>query len=337
LKKFFKIFFLIIIIMSSLIIAGFLFLNGSTGKIPANGIEFEIKKGDSASSIAYRLFYQGYIHSKDLFILTTRILNLDKNLKAGWIMLDADYNMLSIIHEIYKGDFITVEFTIPEGSTVNQVKEILINNNILDKKEIEEFFSDPDYTSAIGLKGMKSAEGFLFPDTYKFYKGSSAEKIFSSMVDLFYKKLNEIYPDYKNLSQKQLLSKIIMASIIEKEVRLQDESDIVAGVFYNRIKNGMKLQSCATVQYILGKPKEHLLNSDLEIIHPYNTYIYTGLPPGPICNPGFTALKSSFYPKKHNYLFFVVKDPVKGSHHFSATYSEHLAAQKKYKQIKGYK
>lgn len=127
-----------------------------------------------------------------------------------------------------------------------------------------------------------------------------------------------------------------MASIIEREVKNKEEAPIVAGVFYNRLKQNIKLQSCATIQYILEKPKEHLLETDLLIDNSYNTYLYYGLPPGPICNPGATALNAAFHPANHNYLYFVVQDPAKGTHYFSSTYQEHLSAQRKYKAIKGF-
>ncbi|MCK4798562.1 MAG: endolytic transglycosylase MltG [Spirochaetes bacterium] len=334
-KTFLKTFLLLFIIIICALITIFLWLGRPTGNIQTPGAEFEIIKGDTAYSVSKRLYARGYIHSKELFIIITRVFRLDKNLKTGWVELAPNNNTVNLINLIYGNKFVSVAFTVPEGSTVKQIKEILINNEIADRKSISDFLSQQDYPSQIGLVGYKSAEGFLFPDTYKFYKGVAVEKIFSTMVKLFYTKLEEIYPSYKTLNKKELRKKIIIASIIEKEIRLANEAPIVSGIFYNRINIGMKIQSCATVQYILEKPKEQLLESDLLINHPYNTYIYKGLPPGPICNPGFTAIKSAFYPDKHDYLFFVVKDPEKGSHYFSKTYKEHLEAQKRYKKIRG--
>lgn len=238
--------------------------------------------------------------------------------------------------QIFGGNFITVSFTVPEGASIKQIQDILLKNDIVPEEELNAFLADPNYPAAIGLTGLKSAEGFLFPDTYKFYKGVSTRNVFENMVELFFSQLELIDPNYKKIPLDELQEKIIMASIIEKEVRLRNESRKVAGVFYNRIKIGMKLQSCATIQYVLGKPKEQLLETDLFIDHPYNTYIYRGLPPGPIGNPGYKALEAAFYPEKHDYIFFVVKDPAKGSHHFSVTYEEHLQAQARYKKIKGF-
>jgi len=328
---------LLIILASSILLSAFIWLNRPTDNIPVDSVEFEIVKGDSSHSVANRLYASGYINSKILFLSLVRILNIDRNLKTGWVKLQRNSTTTDIIRILYSGNsFITVSFTVPEGSSLSQIKAILENDKILNEDQLNTFFSSDDYTSKIGLSGFKSAEGFLFPETYKFYKGASPEKIFSTMVKLAFSKIGSVYPNYKNLTKKELINKITMASIIEKEVKLKDEAELVSGVFYNRLKSRMKLQSCATVQYVLEKPKEQLLEDDLLIDSPYNTYIYQGLPPGPICSPGYNAIKAAFYPAEHDYLFFVVKDPSIGSHHFSVTYQEHLNAQKEYKHLKGF-
>lgn len=334
-KSFFKFILLLIIILSITLIAAFFWLNKSTGNIDNYETQFEIIKGDSSYSLANRLYLKGFINSKELFIIISRSLRLDRNLKAGWVRLLPGQTTIDIIRTIYSGDFVPISFTIPEGSTIKDIEKILVTSGAADIDQIKTFLSDSSYPAKIGLNGYKSAEGFLFPETYKFQKGVNVQVIFNEMVEMFFKKISEIYPQYNKLSVNELYDKVKMASIVEKEVKLPEEAPIVAGVFYNRIKSGMRIQSCATIQYILGKPKEQLLETDLQIIHPYNTYIFPGLPPGPICNPGVTALKAAFYPAEHDYLFFVVSDPDKGSHHFSTTYSEHLNAQKKYKSIKG--
>ncbi len=334
-KSLLKIIFSLFIIISMILLTAFFRFNRPADNIDPGGAEFEIIKGDSSLTLSQKLYLNGFIRSKELFILTTKILRLDSRLKTGWVRLSPGQTTIEIIKKIYSGDFITIDFTIPEGSTIQQIKKILITSGAVNIEDIESFLSDSNYPAKIGLNDYKSAEGFLFPETYKFQKGVSVEVIFSKMAEMFFKKLSEVYPDYHKLTTDDLYNKVKMASIIEKEVKLAGESPIVAGIFYNRIKKGMRIQSCATIQYILGKPKEQLLESDLRIIHPYNTYIFPGLPPTPICNPGIVALKSSFYPENHDYLFFVVKDPEKGNHHFSKTYTEHLQAQKKYKRLKG--
>jgi len=311
-------------------------LNRPTHNIPITGIEFEIKKGENSHTLSREFYSQGYIRSELLFIGFVKLFRMESKLKSGWIMIEPGTTTLQLIEKIINAKFITVSFTIPEGSNIEQIKEILINDGILTKQSINAFFSDPYYLKKLGLENYKSAEGFLFPDTYKIQKGVDADVVFKTMVSLFYDKLTMVYPEYSKLSQKQLFEKIIMASIIEREVKDPNEAPIVAGVFYNRLNTHMRLQSCATIQYILGKPKEHLLETDLLVDTPYNTYLYTGLPPGPICTPGFNSLKASFNPQKNDYLFFVVKDTQRGTHHFSRTYEEHLKAQSQYKAQKGF-
>ncbi|MDP2945500.1 MAG: endolytic transglycosylase MltG, partial [Atribacterota bacterium] len=119
---------------------------------------------------------------------------------------------------------------------------------------------------------------------------------------------------------------IILASIIEKEAKFSDEKNKVSAVFHNRLEIGMKLQSCATIQYILGKPKERLDENDLQIDSPYNTYLYKGLPPGPICNPGLDSIIAALEPEEEDYLYFVLGE--NGRHIFSKTYQEHLINKK---------
>ncbi|OHD06429.1 MAG: hypothetical protein A2086_13385 [Spirochaetes bacterium GWD1_27_9] len=336
-KVLIKTFFILLLLIFSVGASVIFFMNKQTGNIPVTGVEFEIKRGDSSHSIAKKLYQNGYINSEIFFVILTKVLRLDSKIKSGWLLLESDSSTMDILKKIVSGKFITVSFTIPEGSTVAQIKNILIKNKVVPKEDIEEFLSLPNYPVLIGLpSGYKTAEGFLFPETYKVFKGSSVESVFKTMVNLFYNKVESIYPDYKNLSKKDFYRKIVLASIIEREVKNPEEAAIVAGVFENRIKKNMKLQSCATVQYILDKPKERLLENDLLIDNPYNTYLYLGLPPTPISAAGLNSLRASFYPESHNYLFFVVKDPERGTHHFSQTYEEHLLAQKKYKAIKGF-
>ena len=327
---------LLIIIFLSVLFSLVIFMNRATLNIPITGYEIEVKAGYNAHKLADMLSEKKFIRSKILFISIVKALSLEKNLKTGWFYIDNNSSTSDIVKAIYSGKFITVSFMIPEGSTFKQINEILVKEQIVSQNEIADFLSTSDYPAKLGLLGYKNIEGFLSPDTYKFNKGTDIKTIYSAMIKLFYDKLKEIYPDYKMLNKKELLNKIILASIIEKEVKNHSESPIVAGVFNNRLKSKMKLQSCATVQFILDKPKEQLFENDILIDNPYNTYLYMGLPPGPICSPGYDALRAAFYPEKHNYYYFVVKNPAAGTHHFSETYEEHLAAQKKYKAIKGF-
>ncbi|WP_243467136.1 endolytic transglycosylase MltG [Acetivibrio straminisolvens] len=180
-------------------------------------------------------------------------------------------------------------------------------------------------------------EGYLFPDTYFFDPKGGERAIIEKFLDNFDAKFKpEFYERAKELNMT-VDEVIILASIIERETALPEERAIVSSVFHNRLKSSnpelKKLQSCATVQYVLyntqGKMKEKLSDEDTKINHPYNTYLFEGLPPGPICSPGLAAIEAALYPDEESeYLFFVAKGD--GSHEFSKTLAEHLEAVKKY-------
>jgi UPF0755 protein len=174
-------------------------------------------------------------------------------------------------------------------------------------------------------------EGYLFPDTYFFPSDYPPDKVVRAMADNFFNKLDFISPSISAKSMNELNDIVIMASIVEREYRVPDEAPIMAGVFYNRLRINMALQSCATVEYviteILGRPHPSvLLFRDLEIRNPYNTYLYRGLPPGPISAPGLIALRAAIYPERTDFLYFRLTDPASGRHYFSRTYDEHIRA-----------
>lgn len=336
-KTIIKLIVLLAVIFFAGSISGFLLLNRASPDIPEKGTEFDIRQGDYASAIARRLKEEKLITSALFFKVMTRISGLDKRLQSGYLQIQSGEKTTDIIRNILNGKFSTVTFTIPEGYNFNEINRVLIDRNILTKKQIDDFISQPDWIVKIGLPTYyKTPEGFMFPETYTIRKGAGIAKIYRTMVDEFYSRLKQEIPDYEKFSSKQFYDRVIIASIIEKEVRTPDEAAIVAGVFFNRLNQSMKLQSCATIQYILDKPKERLLEKDLSIENPYNTYLNKGLPPSPISNPGINALKAAFNPTKSDYLYFVVKDPLKGTHQFSKTYEEHLKAQSRYKSIKGF-
>lgn len=324
-----------LILFSLLSTITFLFLDIQPQQTTMEDKEIHIKKGMSASMLAQELHEAKLIRSVPFFKLLTRISGLDKKLKSGYLAVSTGTRTTELIKQIIRSDFIKISFTIPEGYSEKEIHKLLLSKNIVSEEQIASFITSPSYTDP-RLSSFKTREGFLFPETYTFLKGVSIHEIYATLTKQFFLELSSIYPAWQKLSNEEFYQKIILASIIEKEVKNHAEAPIVSGIFYNRIAQNMKLQSCATVQYILDKPKERLLFEDLEIINPYNTYVYKGLPPTPIANPGRNALKAAFYPSKNNYLYFVVKDPQKGLHHFSSNYQEHLRAQEKYKALQGF-
>ncbi|MDR1862532.1 MAG: endolytic transglycosylase MltG, partial [Treponema sp.] len=190
--------------------------------------------------------------------------------------------------------------------------------------------SDPLILTEYRIPG-ETMEGYLYPDTYLFQADYPAPQVVRTMADTFFQRLEEVYGGALSLTPDELNERVILASIIEREYRVDDEAPVMAGVFYNRLETGMALQSCATVEYVIteiqGKPHPTVLyDRDTQIRDPYNTYIRPGLPPGPISDPGAVALKAVFYPDSNDYLYFRLVDAEAGRHYFSKTFDEHIRA-----------
>jgi len=277
-----------------------------------------IPSGTNAKEIVIVLEENEIIRKNNYtFRILTKLLKLEDQLKYGEYNLNPSMNMLQILDKLVKGEVIVYKITIPEGYTSTQIAELL------DKKEVAE----KEAFLKLAKGSEKSWEGYLFPDTYEVPKKYGAENMSEVMLSNF----NQIAIENKFTEKAEeigfsLDEIIILASIIEKEARFSEEKSKVSSVFYNRLEIGMKLQSCATIQYILETPKEILDEKDLKINSPYNTYLYKGLPPGPICNPGLDSIMAALEPEEGNYLYFVLGK--NGRHIFSKTYEEHLRNKK---------
>jgi len=240
-----------------------------------------------------------------------KLTKLEEKLKYGEYRLSPAMNTIQILEKLAKGEVVLYKITIPEGYNCEQIAELLDKKGIVEK---ESFIN-------LVKNGEKNWEGYLFPDTYEVPKGYGSENMLKLLLLNFNRVMDKLKPKIEK-SQFSLDEIITLASIIEKEAKYNDEKSKVSSVFHNRLKNGMKLQSCATIQYILGKPKEKLEESDLKIDSPYNTYLYKGLPPGPICNPGLDSIIAAIEPTETDWLYFVLGE--NGRHIFSKTYQEHL-------------
>ncbi len=251
------------------------------------------------------------------FRILIKLMKLEDQLKYGEYDLSPSMNMLQILDKLVKGEVIVYKITIPEGYTCIKIAELLEKNEIAEKGDFLKLIEDEE----------KTLKGYLFPDTYEVPKKYGAKNMVKVMLSNF----NQIAIENKFTGRAEeigfsLDEIIILASIIEKEAKFSEEKNKVSSVFHNRLKMGMKLQSCATIQYILGEPKERLDEKDLKIDSPYNTYLYKGLPPGPICNPGLDSIIAALEPAEEDYLYFVLGD--NGRHIFSKTYQEHLMNKK---------
>ncbi|MFQ5989827.1 MAG: endolytic transglycosylase MltG [Candidatus Methylomirabilales bacterium] len=216
--------------------------------------------------------------------------------------------------------------TIPEGSTLRQIAGLLAMEGLVNGKRFLELATDPSVASSY-VPDAETLEGFLFPDTYHFVKGQGENAIIEAMVHRFY----QAFPIEDELRAGQrgrsLYEIVTLASIVEKEAVVDREKRIIAAVFYNRLKKGMRLQADPTVLYGRNR-RGRIRTRDLRAKHPYNTYIHHGLPPGPIASPGAAALKAVLEPAHADYLYFVSKN--NGTHYFSKTLKEHNRAVRKY-------
>jgi len=222
-----------------------------------------------------------------------------------------------------------IKVTIPEGYNIDEIGNKLEKQGIIKKEDFIK--SIKEYKTPSFVKEDKnrkySLEGYLFPDTYEFFKGMQGDKIIDKMLDRFNYVIKEIEKENNIKIKDEDMDKLIsMASVIEKEAEKDAERGKVASVFYNRIDKKMKMESCATVLYALGYHKDKLYYKDLKIKSPYNTYLNTGLPIGPICSPGKNSIKAALNPEKTDYLYFVSKN--NGTHFFTKNYNDFLKVKK---------
>ncbi|MCS7258251.1 MAG: endolytic transglycosylase MltG [candidate division WOR-3 bacterium] len=272
---------------------------------------------EKATTVAQKLFDAGIIRNPNVFIIWARILGYDKKIKPGRYKFTPNEKLLKLLKTLSIGGEQKIFITIPEGYTIKQIGELLDKEGICSKDEFYKACHNQDLINSLNIKAQ-SLEGYLFPDSYDFLFNSSPEEIIKRMVKRFFEIISKI-SDIKN--PYWLDSIVRIASLVEKEAKLDEERPIIASVFYNRLRRKMPLQSCATIQYILEHPKNVLTLEDTKLPSPYNTYLNLGLPPTAICNPGQASLQAAIFPQKTNYLYFAVSKD--GRHYFSKTFAEH--------------
>ncbi len=293
--------------------------------------------GSGLKKISNDLYDNGLIRNKKIFELFVILTGNHKKLKAGEYEFNIKDSIFLITKKMIKGDVISHKIVIPEGSDIYDIAEILEHNKIANRDIFISLTKDKEFLNSIGIK-YNNAEGFLFPDTYNFIRGIDEKTIIKTMYDKFVEKSGlspeKIYNVYgMNFTGYKILK---MASIIEKESKLDSERPVIASVFYNRLKSKeaymRRLESCATVRYVLQKKTGALTYKDLKVESDYNTYIIIGLPPTPICNPGVKSIQAALRPADTNYKYFVMRD--NGEHTFSETIEEHNEAKYKNKMLR---
>jgi len=296
-----------------------------------NSTKISISKGSTLIDVSNQLFDQRIIKNKKSFILAVKTLGYEKDLPAGKFLIEEATTNYCIIKKIVNSVALSKKMTILEGWSVNDIAlELESKFNI--KKD--------SFLKAVKSRRLlrnwkidsNSFEGYLFPDTYLLPEDASPEDVINKMV---FEYNNNITPEMRtrmaeiNLSENEVLT---LASIIEGEAIFDSERPRISGVYHNRLKKRMRLQADPTIQYIIEDSPRRLLNKDLKIESPYNTYLNYGLPPGPINNPGIESIKAALYPEDVDFLFFVARGD--GYHTFTRTEKEHNKAKKEFQKIR---
>lgn len=324
---------LIFIVLSFLILFNIKIVKHPLKKHIGTSIEVKVKKGDSFYSVIDKLDKMGVLNNAKMSKLYIRCSKVDpSDIRAGDYIIASDISMKGIIEKLGGNESITtVTVTIPEGKNIEEIADILDSKGVISKNKFLsscDKYELPPYIKS-NLKRRYELEGYLFPDTYEFNKNATANEIIKTMLDRFEFILKDIQINSNKLvNNEDIDDLIIMASIVEKEISFKEERAKAASVFYNRLNLGMKLQSCATVQYALGEHRDKLYNKDLNINSPYNTYKVGKLPIGPICCPGRASIEAALNPQNTNYIYFVSKND--GTHIFTDNYKDFIEAKKKY-------
>ncbi len=299
---------------------------------------FTVDEGASAGAVADALQQQGIIASATDFRIFVRLDGSGSRFVAGTYDLSPSQPIRDIVHVLTSG-LVSQEqqITILEGWTTQEIAEYLKKKGVVTSQEFilaaetadtRKLIPDKNYDFLADKPATAGLEGYLFPDTYRLYKNTRADQIVEKMLDTFGKKFTQEMRSEVKAEGLTVYQAVTLASIVEKEVRTAEDRHIAAGIFLERLKQGMPLQSDATVNYVTGKQALQPTNDDVATDSPYNTYKVKGLPPGPIDNPSLASLEAVANPTKSAYLYFLTKPD--GSTVFSTTYEEHLANKQKY-------
>lgn len=329
-KKFFIPIILAVFLLASVFL-GVLYVKSEVKK-PMSGnseeVKFAVQKGQSTTEIGENLEKAGLIKSSFVFLLYLKYEGQADKIQAGNYTLTKNLSMLQIMETLTQGKITSGKITIPEGWTNSQIEAEVVKKGIGTSDDFKNALNKKYNYSFLSESPNGDMQGFLFPETYFLSSKPTSEEVVEKMLSEFSEKAD---PKIRAGAGKQDLSYyqiLTLASIVEREVANGDDKKKVASVFLNRLDIGMKLDSCATVEYVLGTKKRILSSEDISIDSPYNTYKNSGLPPTPIANPGLDSIEAVLSPDKTDYLFFFSgKD---GKTYFSKTQEEHEEKKAKY-------
>ncbi len=291
---------------------------------PEQTADIRIKFGTPPDSIAAMMERAGIVSSSGRFLWALKLLNKGGALRAGHFRIPYPLSNQRAIRALTEGPQILTKVTIPEGLTTRRIAAIFRREMALDSARFVQLARDSTFIARFRIQAA-DLEGYLYPETYLFPYGSTEAQVITPMV-LQFKKM--VWDTLYQRSQEMGFTTgemVTLASIIQAEAKLSREMRTISSVYHNRLRLGIPLQADPTIQYLLPNGPRRLLYRDLEIDSPYNTYLYRGLPPGPIGNPGKEAVLAALHPEATDYLFFVAD--TRGGHTFSANFRGHLKAK----------
>ena len=305
-----------------------------------------VPSGTSVRSAGKKLYSEGFVRSPAVFYLAARYPFIRKILtgesepfvlKSGVYKLSPSMNLKEILTVLSSGNQEYIRVTVPEGLTLSKIGMIMQSDGVCSLEEFMYAARNRELLQKYNIQAS-SFEGFLFPDTYFLTPAMAAETVVKTMAENFFEKFRTV-KNTDSLSGSELMEKVILASIIEREYRIASEAPLISSVFNNRLRRNIGLYSCATLEYIIteieGLPHPDVITyKDTQVDSPYNTYKWAGLPPGPISNPGLVALDAAVNPAVSDYYFFRLVDPEKGNHVFSKSFSSHVENGNSYKTKK---
>lgn len=317
------------------------FLNRISAPAPGNGeeVQFTIESGEGVNQISANLKNAGLIVDPFTFEVYLWIRRLESKIQAGEYLLPNNVSAMKLASRITQGEGVSNEQVVQilEGWTIDEIaayvdekgvvkeSDFLATARVTDSRTI---LPNEQYDFLASKPATVDLEGYLFPDTYRIFKGSDSPEIVKRMLDNFGKKLTASMRDEIRASGRTIHEVVTLASIVEKEVQSEEDMSTVAGIFLNRLEIGKPLESDATVNYITRKGTTRPSLDDLQVESPYNTYKNTGLPPGPIANPSIQAIEAVINPTDSSNLFFLTTP--EGRVIYSKTFEEHLANKRRY-------
>ena len=307
---------------------------------PSSDLSVKIEKGSTVGRIARELKDAGLIEYRWAFVLFAKVTGNADSFQYGTYVLNTDMDYLELVTNLQKTASFraTVTVMIPEGAELREIIATLDEKNVCTAEELWDAVENHpfDYDFLQNLPERENRlEGYLFPDTYEFFEQSDAVTVLTKFLDNFEVKFSQELRDRAQEIGMSIDEVVTLASIIEREAASDEDRATVSSVFHNRLNSTQYplLQSCATVQYVLQERKPVLTYDDIKIDSPYNTYLYEGLPIGPIASPGLASIRAALYPETTDYYFFVVT--ADGTHIFSKTLAEHNAAVKQANSSRG--